>query len=426
MTNVKDLNIKTEIINLFDYTNSQYSRNTLNNIFHNYPTSLEGIYERQHIIKGFMNNWSILHTFSYLKLELEEVYLLFENIQRGNFNIVKNRLTSKFRLIVSNNERSRKRGKYIQLINLFDKLYNQYLVNIDHDKFPKYFAGKIDMMKRFILSFDLDHRSNLARNGTLSVDDIVSIEQVILDKLTNNEVSLFWENFFLFDAYLSITRGVIQQKYNFPSFGPKFSIEGFYHPLVKNAIKNNISPSGNVILITGPNMSGKSTLLKSISLCVHLGHLGLGVPASKCEIPYFNNISVAIDLNDDMIRGYSHFMTEIKNLKNVITEARNGSVCFSVFDEIFKGTNIDDALEITKMTIKGLPKFKNSIFFISTHLYQLSTFIEEYKNGIDSYYIECSLEEGTPEFTYKLRKGWSHLKIGKILFEKEGLKKLLE
>ena len=143
-------------------------------------------------------------------------------------------------------------------------------------------------------------------------------------------------------------------------------------------------------------------------------------------MPFFNTISVAINLTDSIVSGYSHFMTEIVTLKNVLEEAKDNSRCFAVFDELFRGTNIEDALEISTATIKGLTRFPNSLFFISTHLHQLRD-IEEIKNGtVSTWYIDCRLNDNTPAFTYQLKEGWSDLKIGRILFEKEGLYKMLD
>ncbi len=204
-----------------------------------------------------------------------------------------------------------------------------------------------------------------------------------------------------------------------------FALEGFYHPLVKNSVRNNLTANKNVILLTGPNMSGKSTLLKAVSLCVYLGHTGLAVPASKATMPFFSTISVAINLTDSIVSGYSHFMSEIITLKNVLIEAAGTNKCFAVFDELFRGTNIEDALEISSATIKGLTKFTNSLFIISTHLHQLKDLEEIRQARVATHFIECSLKENTPVFTYKLRDGWSDLKLGRILFEREGLNKML-
>ncbi|MGB3585783.1 MAG: hypothetical protein WBA23_04550, partial [Tunicatimonas sp.] len=83
------------------------------------------------------------------------------------------------------------------------------------------------------------------------------------------------------------------------------------------------------------------------------------------------------------------------------------------------------AQEITLTTVTSLFKFTGSLFFISTHLLHLENQIDNSKNHIKRCYIECQLEEGIPHFTYRLLEGWSTIKIGKILFEAEGLNKLL-
>ena len=142
-------------------------------------------------------------------------------------------------------------------------------------------------------------------------------------------------------------------------------------------------------------------------------------------MPLFTTISAAINLTDSIVSGYSHFMSEIITLKNVLEEAQKGSKCFAVFDELFRGTNIEDALEISTVTIKGLTKFTNSLFIISTHLHQLKDMEEIKNNKVATYYIECELNGNIPAFTYKLKDGWSDLKLGRILFEREGLNNML-
>jgi DNA mismatch repair protein MutS len=153
----------------------------------------------------------------------------------------------------------------------------------------------------------------------------------------------------LFEAYLSISEGIIRHGFTFPAFDEtKFSMEGLYHPLIKNPVRNDLVANRNVILLTGPNMSGKSTLLKAVSLCIYLGHTGLAVPAAKTIIPFYSSISVAINLTDSIVSGYSHFMSEIVTLKNVLSDAIKNEKCFAVFDELFRE-------QILKMRWKSVP-----------------------------------------------------------------------
>lgn len=174
-----------------------------------------------------------------------------------------------------------------------------------------------------------------------------------------------------------------------------------------------------MVLLTGANMLGKSTLLKTIGLCVYLAHLGLPIPVSTGNIPFYDYIFVHINHSDDLKNGYSHFMNEIVNLKNIILAADSGKRCFAVFDELFKGTNHEDALAISTKTLLGLKRMKDSLFFVSTHLNELKESILNVP--IQTLYIDCCSEEGAPVFSYKLKEGWSALKIGQILFTKLGL-----
>ena len=250
---------------------------------------------------------------------------------------------------------------------------------------------------------------------------------IISIKIGTGEAAAFWKRWFLFEAYLSISTGIVKQGLVFPVFDDAhFSLEGFFHPILKYPVKNDFTARQQVTLLTGPNMSGKSTLLKAMSLCVYLAHTGLAVPASKAVMHFFSTISVAINLTDSIVSGYSHFMSEIITLKNVLTEAKTDARCFAVFDELFRGTNIEDALEISIATIKGLTHFPNSLFFISTHLHQLKVMEEIKTNKISTCFIDCKFTDNIPTFTYQLKEGWSDLKLGRILFEKEGLNILLD
>ena len=118
-------------------------------------------------------------------------------------------------------------------------------------------------------------------------------------------------------------------------------------------------------------------------------------------------------------------MTELLALKNVIAAAAGGKRCFALFDELFRGTNAEDALAISATTITGLSGFADSYFFISTHLHQLKEMIDWKRARISTRYLDCTLEGNKPVFTYQLREGWSDLRIGQILFEQEGLNEML-
>ena len=423
MTNTNDLNIEDEILPLFDFTFNLFSGQAVRDIIKEPLGSMSAILFRQHVLKGFTGNRELLKDYSYSRFNLSEIYDFFETFSAGSF------LGGKLRrkLIFSEKERHQKRGRLILLILLFNRIHSTYLSKIDTKLFPDEYATELERLNSFFEDFNLEHYEKIFRKKMkIRIGHIVELIKIITEKVTNGQAASFWKRWFLFEAYLSVSNGIIRHGFIFPSFEETtFAIEGLYHPLLKNPVRNDLIASRNVILLTGPNMSGKSTLLKAASLCVYLGHTGLAVPAAKATMPFFATISVAINLTDSVVSGYSHFMSEIITLKNVLTEAGGSAKCFAVFDELFRGTNIEDALEISTVTIKGLVKFSNSLFLISTHLHQLKD-MEEIKNSkVATCFIECELKDNTPVFTYKLKDGWSDLKLGRILFEKEGLNNML-
>ena len=424
MTNITDLHIEDEILPLFDLTYNLGSGQAVREILDAPLESKPEILFRQQVLKGFIASREVFNDYSFSRFNLADVNYYLESFAAGSFF----GLDMRRKLMFSEKTRHHNRGKLIMLILLFYKIQSSYFSKIDLSLFPPAYADELRWINGFFDDFNLEHyESILRKKKRIRVGHIVELMQIITGKVTNGQLAAFWKRWYGFEAYLSVSTSITRQGFVFPSFEETgFAMEGIYHPLIKNPVRNNLAASKNVILLTGPNMSGKSTLLKALSLCVYLGHQGLAVPASKATMPFFSTISVAINLTDSIVSGYSHFMSEIITLKNVVREARENKKCFAVFDELFRGTNIEDALEISTATIKGLVKFTNSLFIISTHLHQLRD-IEEIKNHqVTTCYIECELNNNSPAFTYKVKEGWSDLKLGRILFEREGLNNMLK
>ncbi len=420
---IKDLNITTDILELFNYTLNDDARGELKNLLTHPPATREGILLRQNIQKGFLENIAVFENYSYSRIDFRQVYIFMKTFHEKEQLPKRLKLKLKF----SKKKHYEYRGRCVQLIILYHRLYNNYTKRLVTAAFPESYKSDIRLIDDFFNSFRLDYYENLIRENKFRIKHIVQIIKHITEKKRKQEIEPFLEAYTLFEAYVSAAQGIYRYKFSFPEITEKeMSLSGFYHPVLKNPVKNSFSAQSNVILITGPNMSGKSTLLKAISLCIYLGNAGFAIPAAAGKLPKYDNVSVFINLNDDLQSGYSHFMTEVINLKKVVTEAVTEGPYFAVFDELFRGTNIEDALEISRTTLKGLLNFKNSLFFVSSHLHQL-TEMEEIQNGsISTYYVDCNLHENTPAFTYSLKPGWSDIKIGRILFEKEGLNEMLK
>jgi DNA mismatch repair protein MutS len=424
MINLRDVHFNEEILPLFDTTQNLFSSRALRQWFQDIPASSEEVMLRQNILKGFVQNTRLQNPFSYSKTEFNGVYAYLEDFKIRNSN--RYGTTSKLRLYFNRREKQTEAGKLSQLVLFMYKANGFYFTGLDRQLFPESYQKKLERLGACITSLNIENYQSIVRKQGLKIKDITRLNDLIWEKIKSREWQFFWEEFFLFEAYLSMAKAVVKNGFRFPVFAKdKMEFRNFYHPLVHNPVKNDLVIENHVMVITGPNMSGKSTLLKAIGLCVYLGHAGMAVPADSCELIFFDVISHSAHLMDDLANGYSHFMTEIKLLKSILEQEKAGKKCFAVFDEMFKGTNEEDSLAISSLTIAGLAKSMGSYFLVSTHLHQLKSVVEKDKPKIATYCLDCDLQNQLPVFTYKLKPGWSELKIGQILFKLEGLDKLL-
>ncbi|MGJ7031797.1 MutS-related protein [Niabella hirudinis] len=423
MTNnhqITDLNILKEILPVFNYTNNPFAEQVLAELLTRPLPSIALIEERQQILKGFVKNYPCLKSYNYSRAAFTEVY---QFIQARDQPFTGNGIfTSK----AQKGERQALMNAYAQFVLFFDELLRKWITMISLSFFPGTYKATLETLQQQLTDLDLPYYAGLLSEQQFGQKAVKQLSAKIVAGKQDGSWQRFWPAFFLFEAYTSVSLAIVRKSFAFPAFGNgPITIRDLYHPLLSDPVKNDMVLSKNVGLLTGPNMAGKSTLLKAIGLCVFLAHTGIAVSASAAKIPFFDHIAIFINHRDDLQNGYSHFMYEIKNLKNLILEAARGKRCFSVFDELFKGTNSADALAITASTLEGMHRFENSCFLVSTHLHELKTQPVITSNIVQVLHIDCIIENGRPRFTYKLEDGWSDLKIGRLLFEAEGLYELL-
>lgn len=192
----------------------------------------------------------------------------------------------------------------------------------------------------------------------------------------------------------------------------EFSISDFTHPYIKEGRSNNWKmTNGNICILTGSNMAGKTTTLKAITLAVWLAHCGLPVPARAMTCPVFDGIYTSINLPDSLRDGRSHFLAEILRIKEVLQKAAAGKRCLIILDEMFRGTNAEDAFESSVSVNNLLKEYRDCSFLISTHILEYAkTF------GKDAaccfYYMDSKIENDEFVCSYQLLEGVSETKVG--------------
>ena len=128
---------------------------------------------------------------------------------------------------------------------------------------------------------------------------------------------------------------------------------------------------------------------------------------------------------NNIIKGESYFFNEVQRIKNTVVKISNGKKWLILIDELFKGTNVEDAMRCSTVVIEGLLKMKNGLFILSTHLYEIAENLKQYPN-IFFYYFETNIEDGRLVFNYSLKPGISEDRLGYLILKNEGVVDLLD
>lgn len=233
------------------------------------------------------------------------------------------------------------------------------------------------------------------------------------------------------DAWYSMAVAVKTYGLTFPVFveqqTPMVDAKGLYHILLPKPVAYDMqmNPEHNFLFLTGANMAGKSTLIKALGSAVFLAHIGMGVPAQQMKLTLFDGLLSNINVVDNIAKGESYFFNEVQRIKNTIEKIDNGKKWLVLIDELFKGTNVQDAMKCSLTVIKGLIKMKNSLFILSTHLYEIGEELKTYPN-ISFRFFETTVKDEQLEFSYQLKEGISNDRIGYVILKREKVVDMLE
>ena len=233
------------------------------------------------------------------------------------------------------------------------------------------------------------------------------------------------------EAWYSMAMATKTYGLKFPEFierdEPLIDAQGLFHVMLSRptAYDLSLSPDENFLFLTGANMAGKSTLIKAVGVAAFLAHIGMGVPARSMRLTLFDGMLTNINVSDNIAKGESYFFNEVQRIKNTIYKINDGKKWLVLIDELFKGTNVQDAMKCSLAVIKGLIKIKNSLFILSTHLYEIGDELREFRN-ISFKYFETNVMDDQLEFSYQLKEGISNDRIGYVILRREKVVEMLE
>ena len=194
------------------------------------------------------------------------------------------------------------------------------------------------------------------------------------------------------------------------------------HPLlgekrVCNSIK--LEEPHEVILITGSNMSGKSTFMRTIGINIILAYAGAPVCADKFNCPIIG-LYTCMKISDNLKEGISSFYAEILKIRKIVETSKEGKPILFLLDEIFKGTNSKDRHTGAKVLIKQLSK-KGNIGFVSTHDIELGEMEKESDSRVKNYHFSEYYVDNKICFDYKLKTGVSNTRNAVYLMKLAGI-----
>ena len=254
------------------------------------------------------------------------------------------------------------------------------------------------------------------------------------------------------DTYISLSDVAVKYNYVRPTFNDnrQVNIVDGRHPVLESLLKtdyiyNDVSINNkyNMILITGPNMSGKSTYMRMVAVIAIMAQMGSFVPAKSADLMIFDAIYTRIGAKDDLSSGQSTFMVEMVEANYAIKNATKNSLI--LFDEIGRGTATYDGMALAQAILEYIHESKEAITLFSTHYHEL-TQLEGHLKRLKNVHVGAKEEKGKVVFLHKVLDGPTDKSYGinvaslaglpksliersKILlesFEEEGKKKKLE
>jgi len=338
--------------------------------------------------------------------------------------------------------------------NLVKKIQAQVLKGEQYDQMKSGFAAAaliLKSCKRFFSQLDagnnpfskqikqanalLNNRQLNWLNDSIDADSVPFLKLSSYDHLLRatmkTELQSLLEIIYELDVYITVCKCAADNNYGYakalPAEKQVFNAEDLKHPLLKNGVGNSISMTqdNNMVFLTGANMAGKSTLMKTIGISFFLAHLGFPVAAKNMEFSVKEGLCTSINTPDNLSMGYSHFYAEVMRVKKVAGEVAAGKNMLVIFDELFKGTNVKDAYDATHAVTASFAEYDNCFFIISTHIIEVGEALKAACNNIQFKYLPTILEGTVPKYTYKLSEGITSDRQGMMIIENEGVLELL-
>lgn len=408
------------VFSLFNKVITAGGERLLNEMFHKPMTDPEAINERTSVFRYF-----------------QEKQLRFP-FERNSFNVVENYMSSSTNGNAVTALVSMARKKMMNTF-LRDEQYVQlqegllatiHAIVVLRELVSKLDISMLEPARKILFDKRLNWLDAEVNTTQLSVFKAARYDHLLRNTMREEMDSLL-HTVYRLDVFIAVSS--VAQNRNFtyalalPASQNKFHATALRHPGFEEAVPNSLHmhTGQNLLFLTGANMAGKSTLMKSFGIAVYLAHMGFPVAAGEISFSVRHGLYTSINVPDDLNRGYSHFYAEVLRVKKVAEEVSSGKNIIVIFDELFKGTNVKDAYDATLAVTAAFSRYRNCIFVISTHIIEVADALQKGFDNTRFCYLPTVMNGNIPTYTYLLTEGVTSDRQGMIIIENEKILELL-
>lgn len=430
---LNDLNIVGKpgghsVYQLFNNTHTRGGADLLEQMFLYPLNNTEAINSRSGIFR-FFASISGSFPFKIEHLDSAELYLQMTD-ERTRLSREDHGLAKRFSQLLSTD------GDYQVIYNgitaLLELLHtlNDFVISISPLAQDSPYQNHLQEMKDLFADPDFHALPHARQSGKLAYATVAAFDHLFrFQKRAKIKIMLSW--IYHIDVCLAVAQVALRHQFVFPLALPKehhaVQLEALYHPLVKNAVANDIliDPKKNIVFLTGANMAGKSTFMKSLGIAMYLAHMGFPVAAKSMRFSIRDGMYTTINLPDDLSSGNSHFYAEVLRVKKVAKELSVAKNLFIMFDELFRGTNVKDACEGTIAITAAFSKKPNCMFVVSTHILEAGEVLRDRCENINFVYLPTLMDGNKPVYTYTLKQGLTADRHGMIIIQNERILEII-
>lgn len=260
----------------------------------------------------------------------------------------------------------------------------------------------------------------------------LSLEQKIFDDLKakvlacSEQLLMAASDWAFIDVMSSFAWLSIEFNYSRPIFDKNINLKANRHPVVEQFSKSQfvsndfIFNKSDCLLLTGPNMAGKSTFMRQLALTVIMAQMGCFVPCAEASLPIFHHIFTRIGAADNLAEGLSTFMVEMQEASEILDRCDENSLV--ILDEIGRGTSTYDGMSLAQSILEHLVKHKKPLVLFATHYHELTNLSTQWPQVHNAHMSIKDSGDGL-EFLYKLEKGPANKSYGIHVAELAGLPK---